>query len=276
LSVLIGVAVLFLGAGFFTRQAAGLRDHAWSGPRTKGQRQRGAQAQRPLRHEVRLIRENARWANWLEQQRHDRKNPPPPRERRPAALLRFAGWAGRTARRRGRESYAELRERYIRNRAPAGGQIPAGPPPPEPPAQPPQRPPGAPQRVNGTPGGNTVTANGNAVEQFVEGVNQIHATAQAGGIHAKHAGIMASHEGSVRFAAMATMLARQMSEPGMNYGPEITEPIAKAGTHLQAAAMAWSEADAALAALMNMTVGDLANSSRQAPHHAELSENGSR
>lgn len=120
------------------------------------------------------------------------------------------------------------------------------------------------------------TASGNAVEQFVEGVNQIHAQAQAGGLHAKHAAVKASNEGAVRFAQMAAMLSRAMSEPGMNYGPEITEPIAKAGTHLQAAAMSFSEADAALTSLENMAVGELALSSRQAPHHQELSENGSR
>jgi hypothetical protein len=120
------------------------------------------------------------------------------------------------------------------------------------------------------------TGTAGAVEQFVEGVNQIHGTAQAGGIHAKHGAVKASHEGSIRFAAMLAMLSRAMSEPGMNYGPEITEPIAKAATHQQAAAMALSEADAHLATLINMTVGDLANSARQAPNHAEFSENGSR
>lgn len=121
-----------------------------------------------------------------------------------------------------------------------------------------------------------MAVSGNAVEQLVEGVNQIHAHAQAGGIHAKHEAIKASHEGSVRFSGVSSMLSRQMSEPGQNYGNEITEPLAKAATHLQAAAMAFSEADAALTTLENMTVGELAASSRQAPHHQELSENGSR
>jgi len=73
---------------------------------------------------------------------------------------------------------------------------------------------------------------------------------------------------------MSQMLARAMAEPGSNYGPEITEPCSKAGQHLQAAAMAYSEADAALSTLINMTVGDLATSPRQAPHHTELTEAG--
>jgi hypothetical protein len=71
------------------------------------------------------------------------------------------------------------------------------------------------------------------------------------------------------------MMARAMSEPGSNYGAEITEPLSKAATHMQAAAMSISEGDANLSTLINMSVGDLANSARQAPHHAELSENGS-
>ena len=120
------------------------------------------------------------------------------------------------------------------------------------------------------------TGSSHAAEKLIEGVNQIHAEAAAGGIHAKHAAIKAATEGAMRFSSMQGMLARSMSEPGSNYGPEITEPVAKAGEHLQAAAMALGEADANLSTLVNMTVGDLANSARQAPHHAELSENGSR
>ena len=120
------------------------------------------------------------------------------------------------------------------------------------------------------------TTGAGAAEKLIEGVNQIHGEAAAGGIHAKHGGIKACTEGTLRFSAMSGMLSRAMSEPGQNYGPEVTEPLAKAGVHLQAAAMAFSEADGALATLINMTVGDLANSARQAPHHTELSENGSR
>ena len=112
-------------------------------------------------------------------------------------------------------------------------------------------------------------------EQLVEGINQVHAAAVSGGIHAKQRGIKASNEGCMRFSAMAEMMSRTMSEPGNNYGQEITEPLSKAAQHLQAAAMAFGESDTALATLMNMSVGELATSSRQAPHHGELSENGS-
>jgi len=67
-----------------------------------------------------------------------------------------------------------------------------------------------------------------------------------------------------------------MAEPGSNYGPEITEPLAKGAQNLTATAMSISESDAALATLVNTTVGDLATSPRQAPHHSELSESGAR
>ena len=120
-----------------------------------------------------------------------------------------------------------------------------------------------------------MAASTGSAEKLIEGVNQVHAEAASGGIHAKHGAVKSCTEGSMRFSAMAGMLARAMSEPASNYGPEITEPLAKAGVHLQAAAMAFSEADSALTTLLQMSVGDLANSSRQAPHHTELSENGS-
>jgi hypothetical protein len=137
----------------------------------------------------------------------------------------------------------------------------------------------APRQPASSNGGTPVTAGTStaSAEKLIEGINEIHAHAAMGGIKTgKQEGIKASHEGLIRFAAMLVMLARQMSEPGMNYGPEITEPLAQAGQHCQAAAMATSEADAALSTLINMTVGDLAASPRQAPHHGELSESGVR
>ena len=142
------------------------------------------------------------------------------------------------------------------------------------PAPPPQAmTPPAPASTNG---GTTVAAGTStaSAEKLIEGINEIYAKAASGGIHAKQEAVKAAHEACVRFAAMSQMLARTMAEPDHNYGPEITEPCSKAGQHLQAAAMAYSEADAAISTLINMTVGDLAASPRQAPHHRELSESG--
>lgn len=115
-----------------------------------------------------------------------------------------------------------------------------------------------------------------SAEKAIEGVNEIYAHGMSGGIHAKQEAMKAMHELAVRAAQMAVAFARQMSEPGSNYGTEITEPLATAGTHYQAAASSVSESDAAISTLINMTVGDLAASARQAPHHNELTENGAR
>ena len=140
---------------------------------------------------------------------------------------------------------------------------------------PPPKAPSEPAQPTSTTGGTTVAGTSTAsAEKLIEGINEIYAHAATGGIHAKQEAAKAAHEACVRFAAMSQMLARAMAEPGSNYGPEITEPCSKAGQHLQAAAMAYSEADAALSTLINMTVGDLATSPRQAPHHTELTEAG--
>lgn len=143
-------------------------------------------------------------------------------------------------------------------------------PPPAPPSQPASSNGGTPVEA-GTNG-----ASGSAgAEQFIDGVNKIHATAAAGGINAKQAAIKAATEGCIRFAGMLQMVARQMTEQG-RYGPEITEPLAKAATHLQAGAMTLGESDTAITTLKHMQVGELAMSARRAPHHDELNEAGNR
>lgn len=113
-----------------------------------------------------------------------------------------------------------------------------------------------------------------AAEKMTEGIQEIYARAASGGLTAKQEAVRAAHDAAVKFAGMMQMLARTMSEPGSNYGPEITEPIAKAGTQFQAGAMILGEADNALETLANMTLREVSVSPRQAPHHSELSESG--
>lgn len=140
----------------------------------------------------------------------------------------------------------------------------------------PQQPP-APQEPQSQPGGTPVsTGTSGAVEQVIDGLNAIHAAALAGNIHAKRAAVQTLAEAEKRIAAMCEMLAREMAEPGSNYGPEITEPIAAAGTHAQASAMVLGDADTAVVTLINMQVGELADSPRQAPDKTELTETGAR
>jgi hypothetical protein len=116
-----------------------------------------------------------------------------------------------------------------------------------------------------------------SAEDLIAAIDTMAARAAAGNIHAKRGAILAMHEAAERFGAALVMLARQMSEPGSNYGPEITEPLAQAATHQQASAMALAEADSALSTLMRRSVAEQADSGTQTPHHQnELTEAGTR
>lgn len=134
----------------------------------------------------------------------------------------------------------------------------------------------APQPAPASTDGGTPVAAGTSTasaEKLTEGVNEIYAHAASGGLTAKQEAVRAAREAAVRFAGMMQMLARTMSEPGSNYGPEITEPISKGGTQFQAGAMLLSDADNALETLANMTLREASTSPRQVPHHQnELSE----
>jgi hypothetical protein len=279
MGTIVGLIVLFFGGGYLVRSVSQARSNSWTGPRTAGMRRRttargGAAGPRPVRHEIKLARVNAQLADWLKQRDHDRKNgsgtAPAPAVRRdpPLAKQALAG-AVATVKRFGQP----------RPGTASGSSGSNGSAQPVPPAA--SSPPPAPARPAPASNGSTgrtapMAASGTGgTEQLIEGINQVHVAAVSGGIHAKQKGVKASNEGCMRFSAMAEMLSRAMSEPGSNYGPEITEPLSKASQHLQAAAMAFGESDTALTTLMNMSVGELAASSRQAPHHGELSENGS-
>jgi hypothetical protein len=261
--VIVGLIILGACAYYANRAIQDARSRSWAGPRTQGMRTRAKTPRvpsgggiRPVRHEIRLARAQAAITDWLEQQRHHRANgtAPAATARRPALVRR-------------------LRPQAASSPPPPAQPAPPSRQPAPPPSSPPSPPP-APAASNGrTP---PVAGTSTGAEQLIEGVNRIHSEAAAGGIHHKQAALKAASEGSIRFSAMAQMLARTMSEPGNNYGPEITEPLGQAAQHLQAAAMAFGEADTNLTSLIHMSVGDLAKSSRQAPHHSELSENGSR
>jgi hypothetical protein len=237
-----------------------------------------SQIRTQARADIRRMREEARLAHWREGWQHARANgtvtETRPTLRQRLRLTPFVPPAPATASSNGQNgnpggTNGTSQPNGTSGTAPASGtQGPAPPPkastPPAPPAS--------------TNGGTTVAAGTStaSAEKLIEGINEIHAHAQSGNIIAKREAVKAIHEGLVRFAAMLAMLSRQMSEPGTHYGPEITEPVAKAGTHCQAGAMSASEADANLSTLINMTIGEVANSSRQAPHHNELSETGAR
>lgn len=150
-----------------------------------------------------------------------------------------------------------------------GEPSPAPPDPWNPDPPPPAEPPPSPPQPEGTP-----VSNPGPVEQAVDGLHRVHATASAGNIRAKQWAIKVCTEIFTRAAALALMLSRTVAERG--YGPEISEPLARAGAMAQAAAACCAEADTAITTLAHMTVGELADSPRQAPQQSELSETGAR
>ena len=113
------------------------------------------------------------------------------------------------------------------------------------------------------------------VDDLITAIGGIRAQAAAGNAKVKLAALRACQAACTRFATMAAMLAKQMTEQG-RYGPEITDKISTAGTHLTAASSSFSEAANALATLLNLRLGEMPESGRQAPHHHELSETGAR
>ena len=113
-----------------------------------------------------------------------------------------------------------------------------------------------------------------AVEQAVNGMHQVHTRASSGNIRVKHWAVKACAELFTRQAAMLQLLSVALADA--RYGPEICEPMAQAASFARAAALCCGQSDAAMSSLVNMTVGDLADSPRQAPDRQELSETGAR
>jgi hypothetical protein len=71
-------------------------------------------------------------------------------------------------------------------------------------------------------------------------------------------------------AGGASFLGTRLAEPDKHYGPEIFEPWVMAGAHFRAGALLLEQADAMTTSLLQSTVGELAASPRQAPHHSQL------
>jgi hypothetical protein len=288
--VVLGIILVVLVATYLYRNVTVARAGAWTGPRTKGMRTRaasrsaapgrrsratsrggslGLSAGRPARS-VRLLRaetaaatvllwEKAKSANWLEDRRAERK-----RAAQEEAQARRGAPAGAPP--------VHVVTTVTTGPAPASPETaPASPQePPQPPAaEPPPASPGGPMTAAGT---STAGA-----EQALEGISMLVARAASGNVFAKRECILAMYEVAERMSSALGGLARAMAEPGMNYGPEITEPLALAAMHQQASAMSLAESDAALTALLNRSVGEQAASGRQTPHHQnELAESGAR
>lgn len=112
------------------------------------------------------------------------------------------------------------------------------------------------------------------IEDLLTAVDRIRAMAVAGNVHAKRAALSACSVACTRFAAMAASLARALAE--QHYDTAITEPISTAAVHLTATASAFAEAESSLKALLDMRLGQVPGSGRQAPDRSELTETGAR
>ena len=152
------------------------------------------------------------------------------------------------------------------------------PPPPAPEAAPapapmPPPPPPGPQDI--PPPLNGSAADGQPPIAAIQGdllhvINALVAQASSGDIQAvRQVGMTLSRAWEGAGNALGR-LGRRLAEPDKHYGPEIWEPWVTAGAQTGAAGMLLSQADAMLASLMATSVGELAASSRQAPHHSQL------
>ena len=308
--VLLGLVIVAVCLYLLSRAIQNARNEPWAGPRSTGMRSRaggtrsgssgrgktalrsagtagrslGSAVLHPSNSAIRAqakadahrLWQEAASTDWLEQQRHNRQNggsgttatatAAKPTLRQRLKLAPFAPAAQGQAGNGNGNGQNGISGGTSQPEAQGNGGPPARQSPPQAQASPPS-----------TNGGTTVPAGTStaAAEKMIEGIQEIYARAASGGINAKQEAVKAAHEGAVRFASMMQMLSRTMSEPGSNYGPEITEPIARAGQQFQAGAMLLSEADSNLETLANMTLREAAASPRQVPHHEhELSENG--
>jgi hypothetical protein len=65
-------------------------------------------------------------------------------------------------------------------------------------------------------------------------------------------------------------LGTRLAEPDKLYGGEIWEPLAMAGAQLRSGALHMNQSDSMVTSLLNTSVGELAETPRQAPHHSQL------
>lgn len=65
-------------------------------------------------------------------------------------------------------------------------------------------------------------------------------------------------------------LGRRLAEPDKKYGPEIWEPLTRASSQIRSGALHMGQSDSMVSSLLRTTVGELANSPRQAPHDSQL------
>jgi hypothetical protein len=107
------------------------------------------------------------------------------------------------------------------------------------------------------------------VEMIIEGAQALRRHAMNGNARAKRGAVLGIVAASDVLAGIAGALSRDMAEPGQHYGPEVTEPLAMAGTHFKAGGMTLSEIDGRLLAIIR-AAERLRAQGVQAPHHEQF------
>lgn len=226
-----------------------------------------------LNAEHQRIRDEARHR---QQQERDRARHEYRMEEEAARALRTAGTAQEEPPRR-----RTVRSRVIRLGDPA-----PSPPSPEPPARDGAQPDAprtgrpAPGPTTPPPGGTPVTTPDAplavpGVEPMINGAAALLRHAMSGGVQAKRRAVLGNAAALRAQARALRALATAMAEPGQHYGPEVWEPVHAVAARLDSAASALEEADARLRPIAR-TAEELRAAGVQAPHHAEMSETGSR
>lgn len=107
------------------------------------------------------------------------------------------------------------------------------------------------------------------VEPIVEGSAALRRHAMGGNAQAKRRAILGNAAAIDVLAGNIRALAQAMAEPDQHYGPEVTEPLTAAASHLTAASTVLYELDGRLRAIIR-AAGELAASGVQAPHHEQM------
>lgn len=270
------VALVGGGTGAYARgRVAGIAAHGT--PRAaRGARRvqhQAASGRTALGGKAAEIWAEAHSADWLERRRRARsitdarrarrQARPPVAERVKRAAIVTAGVAG-SARERARRRWGQQ---------PAAAEVissgPATQDVPDTTTPAPQRPAPAPGRTTPVTTPSASPGPGAGADLFTA-MQQLISAALSGGLRSKQRGGAALSDGLDYMATSLQAFARRLAEPDQHYPPAVWEAFSRAAAHLKAASSASGEGASAVGAIAAMTVGDLADSATQSPHHDEL------
>jgi len=145
------------------------------------------------------------------------------------------------------------------------------PPPPAPLPPPRDIPPFAPPPHSVGPAGDPAEASvGAAQSDLLHSVTYLVNLASNGDIRDVRRVVMVLAAAADGLGGAFSHLGNRLAEPDKHYGAEIWEPLIKASAQGRAMAIYAEQAGAMTDSLLQTTVGELADSPRQAPHHSQL------